>query len=164
MQKKYLSDKSVLEGDVRLGENANVWPCAVLRGDINYIQIGENTNIQDGCLVHVTHELPVVVGKNVTVGHGAIIHGCVIGDNILIGMGAIILDGAKINDNSIVAAGSVVLENQEIPKNSLVAGIPAKIKRQLTDKEVQKITESAVEYVKLAKKSLVEISLKRQED
>lgn len=159
MSKKYLSEKSVVEGDVRFGENASVWPCAVLRADINYIQIGENTNIQDGCLIHVSHKLPTVIGKNVTVGHGAIIHGCVIGDNVLIGMGAIILDGAKINDNSIVAAGSVILEDQEIPQKSLVAGIPAKIKRQLTEMEIIKISESAIEYVKLAKKSLVEISL-----
>lgn len=154
MKKVYLSGKAAIEGDVRFGNNANVWHCAVLRADINYISVGENTNIQDGCIVHVTHELPAIIGDNVTVGHGAIVHGCRIDDNVLVGMGAVILDGAVVGKNSIVAAGAVVLEKQIIPENSLVAGIPAKVKRTVTEEEAGNISKSAQEYVKLAKESL----------
>lgn len=164
MPRVFLSDRAVVEGDVRLGQNANIWHCAVLRADINHIEVGENTNIQDGCIVHVTHELPAVIGKNVTVGHGAIVHGCRIEDNVLIGMGAVILDGAVVGKNSVVGAGAVVLENQKIEENSLAAGIPAKIKRVVCREEALKISESAAEYVKLAQKNLKETNFDRRID
>ena len=105
-------------GDVRLAKNANIWFNAVLRGDINYIEIGERSNIQDCCVVHVNVDAPVIVGADVTVGHGAILHGCKIEDVCLIGMGATILDGAVVGKGSIVAAGALVLENQIIPERN----------------------------------------------
>ena len=119
----------------------------MLRGDRAAISIGEGTNIQDNCVVHVEYDLPVTVGKNVTVGHGAILHGCTIGDRTLIGMGTIILDGAKIGTDCIIGAGSLVTKNTVIPDGSLVMGSPAKIKRNLTWEEKLGIVENSKEYV-----------------
>ncbi len=138
-------------GDVRFGEYVSVWFGSVLRGDINYIYVGNYSNIQDLTVIHVTEELPVIIGDYVTVGHRALIHGCEIGDNTLIGMGAIILDRAKIGKNCIIAAGSVVKEGMVIPDNTLVAGVPAKIKREVTEEEIKLLKESALHYVEYAK-------------
>lgn len=146
-----------LIGDVRLKKFANVWYNSVLRGDINFIEIGEYTNIQDLCLIHVTKESPTIIGKYVTVGHGAVIHACNIKDNVLIGMKAVILDNAEISENCLIAAGSVVTPNYKIPPGVLVAGVPAKIVRDLKDDEIQAILNSAHNYVGYAnemKKSL----------
>lgn len=137
-------------GDVRLKKFANVWYNSVLRGDINFIEIGEYTNIQDLCLIHVTKELPAIIGKFVTVGHSAVIHACKIRDNVLIGMKAVILDNAEISENCLIAAGSVVTPNSKIPPGVLVAGVPAKIIRDLKEEEIQAITKSAHNYVEYA--------------
>jgi len=135
-QTAYIEDSAQIIGDVTIGEYSSVWCNAVLRGDVHYIRIGEKTNVQDNCVLHVTHETyPLVVGSGVTVGHGAILHAATIKDHCLIGMGAKVLDNATVGSYSLVAAGALVLEGFEVPEGVLVAGIPAKIKRKLTDEE-----------------------------
>lgn len=138
-------------GDVEIGVDASVWFNSVLRGDINLIRIGDRTNVQDGSIFHVTSELPVIVGNDVTVGHRAIVHGCRIGDGSLIGMGAIVLDRARVGKQALVAAGAVVREGFEVPDGMLAAGVPAKILRPLTNKEKEALLESAHHYVEYAK-------------
>ncbi|HNX75134.1 MAG TPA: gamma carbonic anhydrase family protein [Candidatus Rifleibacterium sp.] len=146
-----------LVGDITLGENANIWYGTVIRGDINSISIGADTNIQDGSVVHVDRITgkpgsgAVKIGCNVTVGHRAVIHACEIGDNCLIGMGAIVLSGAVVGEGSVLAAGSVVRENEIIPPGSLVAGVPAKIKSQVGPEWQQRLRESAEHYVSLGR-------------
>jgi len=137
-------------GDVRIGRDASVWHCAVLRGDINFIEVGEGTNIQDGAIVHVSDDHPARIGRHVTVGHGAVIHACTIGDECLIGMRAVILDGAVVGDQSIVGAGAVVTEGAIIPPGSLVLGMPAKVVRALTGAERAKLLASAQKYIGVA--------------
>ena len=137
-------------GDVRIGARASVWPGAVLRGDINYIEIGEATNIQDGAVVHVADAFPAVVGRSVTVGHCAIIHACMIGDECLIGMHATVLDGAVIGRQSIVGAGAVVTQGTRVPPGSLVLGMPARVVRTLTEEERASLASSAEKYVQVA--------------
>ena len=132
---------------MRLGENASVWPACVLRGDINYIQIGDRSNIQDGTIVHLADDHPVRIGNDVTVGHAAIVHACTIEDECLIGMGAILLGGSIIGEESIVGAGAVVKEGMIIPPRSLVVGVPAKIVREVDDETVAAIRRSAQGYV-----------------
>jgi carbonic anhydrase/acetyltransferase-like protein (isoleucine patch superfamily) len=143
----FLMDTSVVIGRVTLKSGASVWAHAVLRGDISTITIGEESNIQDNCVVHITENIPVTVGRRVTVGHGAILHSCTIEDNCLIGMGSIILDRALIRENSIVGAGSLVPPGKEYPPNSLILGSPAKAVRTLSSEEVAGITENAAHYV-----------------
>jgi carbonic anhydrase/acetyltransferase-like protein (isoleucine patch superfamily) len=143
-------------GKVQLGEYSSVWYNAVIRGDINYIKIGRETNIQDNCVLHVTHELPVIIGDRVTVGHGAVIHGCVIEDDCLIGMGAIILDGARIGKGSVIAAGAVVRERMDVPPHSLVMGVPAVVKRTLDPSTIEMIRQAGQHYVELTKERLAE--------
>lgn len=139
-------------GDVVIGKNSSVWFNCVVRGDVNYIRIGEYTNIQDGSILHVNHiDYFLQVGSYVTAGHNCILHGCVIGDNVLIGMGAILLDNCKIGSNSLIAAGTVVKENFVVPEGVLVAGVPGKIIRTLTEKEIEDIKQSALNYVEYAK-------------
>jgi len=148
----FIAEGAFVIGDVRLAADSSVWFQSVLRGDINRITVGERTNIQDGCVFHVTQEHEVRVGSNVTVGHRAIVHGCTIGDMSLIGMGAVLLDDAMIGENVLVAAGSVVREHAVIPPGSLVAGVPARVVRQLTEIEVERIRESAAHYVEYSKR------------
>ncbi len=138
-------------GDVRLGEDASVWFNAVLRGDINTITIGDRSNVQDGVVAHVTRRLPVLIGNDVTIGHLAMIHGCTLGDRCLIGMNAVILDGATIGPDAMVAAGSVVRENFVVPSGVLVAGVPARIARDLTPEERLALLRSAEHYVAYAR-------------
>jgi carbonic anhydrase/acetyltransferase-like protein (isoleucine patch superfamily) len=136
-------------GDVTIGEHSSVWMCVVIRGDVNYIRIGERTNIQDGTVVPVMHDTcPTVIGDDVTIGHGAIVHGCTIANRVLVGMGAIVLNGASIGEDTIVAAGSLVTERMVIPARSLVMGSPARVKRPLHDAEVASIQEYADNYVR----------------
>lgn len=137
-------------GDVVIGKDSSIWFNAVVRGDVNYIRIGEETNIQDGSLLHVRSEYPLIIGSHVTLGHGVIAHACTIEDYALIGMGATILDNAKVNSYTLVAAGSVVKNNDIIPEGVLVAGVPAKIIRDLTAAERASIEESAKHYVQYA--------------
>ena len=145
----YIDQSAMVIGDVTIGEQSSVWMCVVIRGDVNYIRIGDRTNIQDGTVVHVMHDTcPTVIGNDVTIGHGAIVHGCTIADRVLIGMGAIVLNGASIGEDTIVAAGSLVTERMVIPARSLVMGSPAKVKRPLNDAEVASIQEYADNYVR----------------
>ena len=137
-------------GDVQLGEESSVWYGAVLRGDTEPIRIGARTNVQDGCILHTDPGYPAVVGEGCVLGHNAVVHGCEIKDNCLVGMGATILNGAKIGDGSIVAAGAVVPEGREIPPHSLIVGVPAKHVGQVTDEQAADIGRGASEYVERA--------------
>ena len=146
----YIHPTAVLSGAVSLGENVSVWPCAVLRGDIAEIVVGENSNIQDNACVHVNYNTPALIGRGVTIGHGAVIHGSKIGDNCLIGMNAVVLE-SESGPNCLVAAGAVVTAGKNIPAGSLVMGVPAKVVRELTEDEMNDILKNAREYVKLSK-------------
>jgi carbonic anhydrase/acetyltransferase-like protein (isoleucine patch superfamily) len=135
-------------GDVEIGEESSVWMTAVIRGDVHRIRIGRRSNIQDGTVVHVMrHTHPTTVGDDVTVGHGALLHGCTIEDRCLIGIGAILLNGAHIGAGSIVAAGTLIVEEMKVPPRSLVMGSPGKVKRPLTDAEIESIQDLADRYV-----------------
>jgi carbonic anhydrase/acetyltransferase-like protein (isoleucine patch superfamily) len=147
----YIHERAVIVGDVRLGANVSVWPCAVLRGDINYIEVGEGTNIQDGAVLHLADDHPVIIGKYVTIGHMAMVHACTIGDECLIGMNAVILSGAVIGKNSIIGAGALIKEHEVIPEGSLVVGNPGRIARVLDSKRREEIKSWAQEYIELAK-------------
>jgi len=151
-EKAYITKTAVIEGDVSIEENVSIWYGAVLRGDLAPIKVGKNSNVQENSVLHVDENCPVVIGENVTIGHGAIIHGCTIGDNSLIGMGAIILNGANIGKNCIIGAGALVTGNTQIPDNSLVIGSPAKVKREVTEDEIRGNLHNAEEYVKLIPK------------
>ncbi|MFQ5708962.1 MAG: gamma carbonic anhydrase family protein [bacterium] len=144
----FLAPNATIVGEVEIGADSSLWFNVVARADVNYIRIGEKTNIQDGSILHVTfEEWPLHIGNSVTVGHGAILHGCTVADYCLIGMGSRILDGAHIGSNCLVAAGSLVRENEKVPSNSLVAGVPAIVKRSLTSEEIERIKLSAERYV-----------------
>lgn len=146
----FVHKTAVLTGNVTLGENASVWPCAVLRADIAAITVGDNSNIQDNACVHVNYNCPAVIGKGVTVGHGAVVHGSKIGDNCLIGMNAVVLE-SEIGPNCLIGAGSVVTAGKSIPSGSLVMGVPAKVVRELSEDEINSMLQNAREYVRLAK-------------
>lgn len=138
-------------GNVKLGEDVSIWHGAVIRGDTDSITIGDNSNVQDNCVVHCTKGFPVVIGENVSVGHGAVVHGCKLDDNVLIGMNATVLNGAHISRNSIVGAGAVVSEGKDFPEGSLILGVPAKAVKQLSDEQVKLIQDNADNYVRLSK-------------
>lgn len=142
----YLAPGARVIGNVALGENVGVWFNAVLRGDGDAIVIGDGSNIQDNVSGHSDPGSPLRVGQNVSVGHNAVIHGCTIGDDCLIGMGAIVMNGAVVGAGSLVAAGALVLEGQQIPAGSLVAGVPAKVRRALTPNEKKDIQRNAKNY------------------
>ncbi|MGB4386985.1 MAG: gamma carbonic anhydrase family protein [Caldicoprobacterales bacterium] len=146
----FIAENTTIIGQVTIKRNASIWYGTVIRGDDNYISIGENTNVQDNCTIHIAEDYPTIIGDNVTIGHGAIVHGCKVGNNVLIGMGAIILDGAEIGDNVLIAAGSLVPPGKKMPSNTLVMGSPAKVVRELTKEEIVNIKNSADYYVKLA--------------
>lgn len=141
----FIHKTAVLIGDVTIGDNVSVWPCAVLRGDIASISVGENSNIQENACVHVNYGCPAVIGKGVSVGHGAVVHGSKIGDNCLIGMNAVVME-SEIGPNCIIGAGAVVPAGKSIPAGSLVMGVPAKVVRQLEEDEVNGIIKNAREY------------------
>jgi carbonic anhydrase/acetyltransferase-like protein (isoleucine patch superfamily) len=147
----YVSENAMVIGDVTLGDEVNIWFGAVLRGDMHYIKIGNRTNIQDNSVVHVTTGVsPTNIGNGVTVGHGAIIHGCTIEDDCLIGMGAILMDDAIIGAGSLIGAGALIPPNMKIPKNSLVVGSPGKVVRQVKEFEREMILGRPQEYIDLA--------------
>lgn len=148
----YIAAGAMVVGRVNLKENVSVWHNTVIRGDVDEVSIGSNTNIQDGCLLHQNAGKPLIIGAEVTVGHGAILHGCTIDDRSLIGMGAIILTGAKIGSETLIGAGTLVKEGQEIPAGSLAVGSPARIVRSLTEEERNSIRESASRYVVMAER------------
>jgi carbonic anhydrase/acetyltransferase-like protein (isoleucine patch superfamily) len=156
-KKSFIADSADIIGEVTIEEEANIWYGAVLRGDVNYISIGRGSNIQDNCTVHTSpRNFPAVIGQYVTIGHNAIIHGCVIGDNCLIGMGSIILDGAEIGEGTIIGAGSIVSQGKKIPSGVLCLGSPARVIRELTVEEKQKIKETAKSYISLYNKYIKE--------
>ena len=146
----FLAENAVVIGDVTLGEKVNVWYGAVIRGDENSIRIEEGSNVQDNATLHVGHAYPIKLGKNVTVGHNAVVHGCVVGDDTLIGMGAVILNGAVIGKGCIIGAGAVVKENAVIPDHSLCVGVPAKIVRTLDENAGEGNRKNAAVYRALA--------------
>ncbi len=144
----FIGDGSIIIGDVVLEKNVSVWFNCVVRGDVNYIRIGEGTNVQDGAILHVTYKkYPLMIGKFVSIGHGAIIHGCNIKDSVLIGMGALLLDNCTINSNSLIAAGTLIKENFIVPEGVLVAGVPGKIIRDLSLEEIASIKQRAMNYI-----------------
>jgi carbonic anhydrase/acetyltransferase-like protein (isoleucine patch superfamily) len=153
-EKAFVAGSADIIGDVEIGAFSSVWFGAVLRGDENRIKIGERTSIQDNAVIHVDSLNEVGIGDNVTIGHGAVIHGCKIEENVLIGMNATVLNGAEIGKNSIVGANALVSEGKKFPANSLILGIPAKVKRKLTEADIEGVVKNAAEYVELAKKYL----------
>ena len=148
----FVADNATVVGDVEIGDRSSVWFQAVLRGDLMPVRVGAETNIQDGSILHVTHDQwPCIVGSRVTIGHGAVIHACTVEDECLIGMGAVILDAAVVEKHSLVAAGSVVRPGFRVPSGQLVAGNPAEVKRALSDREIEGILFSVQEYLKLSR-------------
>jgi carbonic anhydrase/acetyltransferase-like protein (isoleucine patch superfamily) len=148
----YVDASAQVIGNVDIGADSSVWMNAVVRGDVNTIRIGDRSNIQDGTVVHVMHEThPTLIGNDVTIGHAAVVHGCTIGNRVLIGMGSTILNGAVVGEDSIVAAGSLVTEGAVIPPRSLVMGSPAKVRRTLSDEDMASILEYAANYVRYKK-------------
>jgi carbonic anhydrase/acetyltransferase-like protein (isoleucine patch superfamily) len=144
-------DGATVVGDVEIGEDSSVWPGVVLRGDVNFIRVGARTNLQDGTVVHVTTAThPTVVGDDVTVGHRAVLHGCVIHDRCLVGIGAVVLDGAVVGPDAMVGAGALVPPGAVVPPGMLFLGAPARPKRPLTPDEVAGLRRSAASYVELA--------------
>jgi gamma-carbonic anhydrase len=145
----YVDQAAQVIGDVTIGERASLWPCAVARGDVNRIVIGDDTNIQDGSVLHgELDKYPVLLGNRVTVGHMACLHGCVVEDDCLIGIGAIVLNGARVGAGSVVAAGALVPEGMQIPPNSMVMGTPAKVRREVTPDEKLRFAENAQRYIR----------------
>ena len=152
----FIDESALVLGDVKIGKDCSIWPMTVIRGDVNTIQIGNNTNIQDNSVLHVTHDGPynpggynLKIGSNITVGHRVILHGCQIGDLCLIGMGSTIMDGVIIESNNIIGAGSLVTPNKHLESGYLWMGSPARKVRKLSDEEVESIEYSAQSYVKL---------------
>lgn len=155
-ERVYVDPAATVIGDVELGDDASVWPGAVLRGDVHHIRVGARSNIQDGAIVHVTHDgpytpggFPTIIGHDVTIGHAAVIHACTIGDFALVGMHATVLDGASVGDYGFLAAGAVLSPGKEVGKGELWVGNPARFVRLLTEKQVEMLVYSAANYVKL---------------
>lgn len=146
----FVAPGATVIGRVRIGARSSVWYSTVLRGDVADISIGEDTNIQDGCVGHADEGYPLVIGDRVTVGHRVVIHGCRIADDVLIGMGAVLMNGVTVGSGSLIAAGAVVTQDTEIPPGSLVAGVPATVRRQVGDAERDLITRGPPHYVELA--------------
>ncbi len=148
----WVASNATIIGKVKLEKNSSIWFNAVLRGDIELITIGENSNIQDGSVLHTDPGYPLTLGKGVTIGHLVMLHGCQISDNSLIGIGSIILNNAKIGKNCIIGANTLITENKIIPDNSLVVGSPGRVLRKITDEEIKSIIENGQHYVKNSKK------------
>ncbi len=150
-EKAFVAKNATVIGDVTIEDDANIWFGAAVRGDMDSIYIGKGSNVQDNAVVHVDKGFPVRIGENVTIGHGAIVHGCTVGDNVLVGMGAIILNGAKIGDNCIIGAGATVTQNKEIPANSLLVGCPAKVIREVDGQGAESTRQNALRYIEEGK-------------
>ncbi len=146
----FIAPTATVVGDVTLAERVSIWYGAVLRGDINFIRVGSGSNIQDLACVHLADDFPCIIGERVTVGHGAIVHACTIGDDCLVGMGAIILDGTELGDHCLVAAGSLITGGKKFPPGSLIMGSPAKVVRQLSPEEQQDLPTWAAKYLPVA--------------
>lgn len=155
----FVEDTAVVIGDVVMGEDCSVWFNAVIRGDVNHIRIGNRTNVQDLCMLHVTHDThPLIIGNEVTIGHSVVLHGCTIKDRVLVGMGAIVMDGAVIGEDSVVGAGALVVEGTVVPPKSVILGSPGRVRRGVSDAELAWIKESAANYVKYASQYLKDSS------
>ena len=152
----FVAENAVLIGEVTLGDQANIWYSAVLRADEGSIVVGEGSNVQDNATLHTAKDFPVVVGKRVTIGHNAIVHGCTVGDDTMIGMGACVLNGAVVGKGCLIGAGALVKEGQVIPDYSLCVGVPAKVVRTLDEKGVEGIVKNAEMYVELGKEYMEE--------
>src|SRR5580704_3179498 len=152
----YVDPGAAVIGDVVIGERSSVWPSVSLRGDISLIQIGDETSIQDGTVVHTDARFPAVIGNRVTVGHMACLHGCVVEDEVLIGIGEIVLNGAKIGKGAVIAAGALVPEGAEIPAGTLAMGVPAKPKRPVTEEEQERFRQNVQNYITRAREYLEE--------
>jgi len=147
----FIAENATIVGDVSMGANCSVWFNAVIRGDVHYIKIGDKVNIQDGAVIHCTYKkYPTTIGNNVSIGHNAIVHGCTIKDNVLIGMGSIVMDNCIVESNSIIAAGAVITQNTHVEAGSIYAGVPAKkvkeISKDLSKNEIERIANSYVMY------------------
>ena len=153
----YVDDAATVIGDVVLGDDVSIWPGTVIRGDVNFIRIGARSNVQDGTIIHVTHDGPygtpggfaTVIGADVTIGHGAIVHACVIEDACLIGMGSTVLDGAVVKTHGFVGAGALIAPGKVVGEGELWLGNPARLVRKLSDKEIEQLYYSAKHYVRL---------------
>ncbi len=143
----FVAPGAMVIGDVSIGEESSIWFNCVLRGDLEPIYIGCRTNIQDGTVIHMDKEIPCLIGDDVTVGHGAILHSCTIGNEALIGMGAILLTGCEIGERAIIAAGTLVREGQEIPPGTVAMGVPAKVRREATEAELERVRDGKDDYV-----------------
>jgi len=148
----FIAETATVIGNVRLKSNASVWFGSVLRGDNELIEIGEGSNVQDNCTFHTDPGFPLTIGKNCTIGHNVILHGCTIEDGALIGMGSIIMNGARIGKDCVVGAGAIITEGKEFPERSLVVGAPAKVIRALTPEQVSALTQGAPHYVSNSKR------------
>ena len=149
----YIADNATIVGDVTVGANSSVWFGAVVRGDVFHVRIGAETSIQDNTVIHVTHDrYPTLVGDRVTCGHGVVLHGCTVRDLVILGMGAIVLDQAEIGEKCIVGAGALVTPGTKIPSGHLVVGAPARVKRPLTEEELEWLENSAAHYVDLTQR------------
>ena len=158
-QNVYIAETADVIGDVILGDDVNIWFGAVVRGDMHFIRVGSRSNIQDNAVVHVTTDIsPVHIGSGVTVGHGAIIHGCTIENNCMIGMGSRVMDDVVIGEGSLIGAGALVPPKMQVPPKSLVVGVPGKVVREVTDAEYTIIIERPQEYIDLAAIYLAEMS------
>lgn len=163
-----IDDTSVVIGDVRMADDVGIWPLVVIRGDVNYVEIGARSNIQDGSVLHVTHKSsynpegnPLLIGEDVTVGHKVMLHGCIIGNRVLVGMGSILLDGAVIENDVMIGAGSLVPQNKRLESGYLYLGSPVKQIRPLTEAEIEGLRYSANNYVKWKDEYLAQDSQSR---
>ncbi len=157
----YVDPAAQVIGDVEIGEDASIWPCAVVRGDVHWIRIGARTSIQDGSILHVTHDgpytpggIPLLIGADVTVGHGVILHACTVGNACLIGMHATLMDGVVVHDHAIIAAGAVVTPGKQVAEGELWLGNPARCVRRLSETEIERLHYSAQHYVRLKNRYL----------
>jgi len=148
----FVAQNATVIGEVTIGKCSSIWYNVVLRGDVAPISIGNNTNVQDGSIVHCDLGVPTIIGNNVTIGHNVTLHSCKIGDNSLIGIGAIVLDGAEVGEGAIIGAGAIVTPRATIPPFTMVLGVPAKVVRNLTEEEIENLKEHAMDYVELMKK------------
>ncbi|MEN9346873.1 MAG: hypothetical protein RLZZ77_384 [Bacteroidota bacterium] len=153
----YIAENATIVGEVTMGDQCSVWFNAVIRGDVHYIKMGNKVNVQDGAVIHCTYQkAPTIIGNNVSIGHNALVHGCTIHDNVLIGMGSIVMDNCIIESNSIIAAGAVLLEGTHVAEGSIWAGVPAKkvkeVSKELFEEEIQRISNNYVMYSSWFKK------------
>ncbi len=152
----YVDPSAQVIGEVAIGERSSVWPCVVIRGDVGLIRIGDESNIQDNSTLHSDDGFPLVIGNRVTVGHQVMLHGCIVEDQCLIGIGAIVLNGARIGRNSVIAAGALIPEGMDVPPDSLVMGVPGKIRRQVTPEEKERFDQNLQHYIDRAAEYLAE--------